>query len=334
MRRTGFKIAILGAGPAGLTAARYLASRGHEVHIYDKMPMPGGLMMFAIPEKRIPKRRIREQAQELERLGVVFNLGVKVQEGDREDVFDKLCKARVSLREIVQKYDAVLIATGAWRCRKLRIEGEDAQGVYTALSLIISLRLRELGLVQEELEIGNRVAVIGAGRTAVDVVEELVSRGRQVVLIYRRKLSESRAYRELSEILHKHADLIQVLECYQPVRICVSRGRVTGIEIAPVKIIQDKMVIDTDRTAVIDCDQVIEAIGEEPTPPMTEDSARALKIELKGGKIVVNERYQTANEKVFAAGDVVLGPSSIGQAVKTGLEAAKSIDMYLGQRLV
>lgn len=329
MQRTGFKIAILGAGPAGLTAARYLASQGHEVHIYDKMPMPGGLMMFAIPEKRIPKRRIREQVQELEKLGVVFNLGVKVQEGSREDVFDKLCRTVVSLREIVQKYDAVLIATGAWRCRKLGIEGENAQGVYTALPFIISLRLKELGILQDEPEIGNKVAVIGAGRTAVDVVDELASRGRQVVLIYRRRLAESRAYKELSEILSKYSNVIQILECYQPVKICTSRGKVTGIEVAPVRMIQDKMIVDTGNTLVVECDQVIEAIGEEPTPPVTEDAARVLNIELRGGKIVVNEQYQTTNEKIFAAGDVVLGPSSIGQAVKTGLEAARSIDKYL-----
>jgi len=324
-------VAIIGSGPAGLTAARYLARAGYEVQIFDKMPLPGGLMMFAIPERRIPKARVKQQVEELEKLGVVINLQTKIQEGAGEELCDKFIRKRVALSELIQNFDAVLIATGAWRCRKLRIEGENLENVTTALRLIFEIRLRELGIIQQEPPLGRKVVVVGAGRTAADVVEELLLRDCEVVLVYRRRLEESRAYREFKDILRRFENRVRVLECSHPVKIVGSNGKVIGVEIAKVRLSEGKMIVDDSEKTFVDCDMVVEAIGEEPTPPFSPDVAERIGIKLVNGKIQVNQQYQTTNPKVFAAGDVVLGPSSIGDAVRTGLEAARGIDKYLRQ---
>ncbi len=325
--KTGFKIAILGAGPAGLQAAQYLVERGYEVHVYDRLPEPGGMMMFAIPSRRIPKDRIRGRVRELERKGVQFILKTKIQDGYSKIEGDDLVENIVSIREIISKYDSILICTGAWKSRMLNIEGENSVGVYPALEYILNIRLKELGYVDREPDVGNRVVVIGAGRTAVDVVEELCLRNREVILIYRRKISESRAYREFLKLLNKYN--IKVLEERQPLKILVNRGRVSGLEFCKVKREGDKFILDTSNIETIECDTVIEAIGEIPTPPINENIAKELGIEIRDGRIVVDSEYRTGNEKIFAAGDVVLGPSSIGQAVGSGLKAAQSIDKYL-----
>ncbi|NPB01159.1 MAG: FAD-dependent oxidoreductase [Crenarchaeota archaeon] len=331
MEKVGRKVAILGSGPAGLQAADYLSSRGVEVHVYDRLPEIGGMMMFAIPERRIPKKKLVQRRVELERRGVVFNLGVKVQEGEVRCEGDEIIRDVVSFRQLVDKYDALLICTGAWRSRMLGIEGEEGLGVYPALEFIFRIRLRELGYTSQEPDIGERVVVVGAGRTAVDVVEELCLRKRKVILIYRRRLAESRAYRELSELTRRYS--IEVFEERNPVKIIIDRGRVTGIEACKVVRVGDRFQIDEKDRVVIDCDSVIEAIGEEPTPPVDEKTAYMFNIEIERGKIKVDENFRTRNPKIYAAGDVVLGPSSIGQAVGTGLKAAKSIELYLREKL-
>ncbi|NPA23925.1 MAG: FAD-dependent oxidoreductase [Crenarchaeota archaeon] len=331
VEKSGSKVAVLGSGPAGLQAAEYLSSRGVEVHVYDRLPQIGGMMMFAIPERRIPKKRILKRREELEKRGVVFNLGVKVQDGNVRCEGDEIARQRTGFRELLHKYDAVLICTGAWRSRMLRIEGEDSRGVYPALELIFRIRLKELGYVNEEPDLGHRAVVVGAGRTAVDVVEELCMRGINVALVYRRKLAESRAYRELAELVRRYN--IEVYEERNPVKIISNRGQVTGIEVCKVLRIGDKFTVDEKDRLVIDCDSVIEAIGEEPTPPIDEKVASEVGIEIEKGRIKVDEHFRTGNPKIYAAGDVVLGPSSIGQAVGTGLKAAKSIELYLREKI-
>ncbi|NPA69219.1 MAG: FAD-dependent oxidoreductase [Crenarchaeota archaeon] len=331
MEKLGRKVAILGSGPAGLQAADYLSSRGIEVHVYDRLPEIGGMMMFAIPERRVPKKRLIQRRIELEKRGVVFNLGIKVQEGNVKCEGDELASRVVSFRELVDKYDALLICTGAWRSRMLGIEGEDSSGVYPALEYIFKIRLRELGYVSQEPDVGDRVVVVGAGRTAVDVVEELCLRSKKVILVYRRKLSESRAYRELSELVRKYN--IELYEERNPTKIVTSRGKVTGIEVGKVVRVGDRFQIDEKDRIIIECDSVIEAIGEEPTPPIDEKVASMFNIDIDRGRIKVDENFRTRNPKIYAAGDVVLGPSSIGQAVGTGLKAAKSIELYLREKL-
>ncbi len=328
--RTGLKVAIIGAGPAGLHAAGFLACRGYEVHVFDKLPEPGGLLIFGIPNRRVPKDRIRSATRELERLGVIFNLGIKIA-GKRavQEIGDEFVRNRLNVKDIVDRFDAVLITTGAWRSRRLGIEGEDSKLVYMALDYIFGIRLRELGYRDSEPEVREPVVVIGAGRTAVDVLEELCLRGLKVYLVYRRRLKDSRAYRELASLISRYN--IKVYELRQPTRILTSRGSVTGLELAPVTIESNGSVkvVSTYEREVIECGTVIEAIGEEPSPPLDEETAKELGIMLQRGRLQVNENYQTSNPKIFAAGDVILGPSSIGQATKTGLEAAKALDKYL-----
>ncbi|RDD52898.1 MAG: glutamate synthase, partial [Candidatus Korarchaeota archaeon NZ13-K] len=136
---SGFRIAVVGSGAAGLSAAGYLVCRGHEVEFYEKLPLPGGLMTFAIPKSRIPLDSVMEGVEDLERnFSVRFNLGVRVCCGGGDEG-DHLSRDRVSLSELSRDYDAVLIATGTWRSRRLNVEGEDSKNVFSAIDYLMRL---------------------------------------------------------------------------------------------------------------------------------------------------------------------------------------------------
>ncbi|NJE62602.1 FAD-dependent oxidoreductase, partial [Thermococcus sp. 21S7] len=138
---TGKRVAIIGAGPAGLTAAGYLVCRGHDVDIYDKMPEPGGLMLFVIPEFRIPVERVRLGAKELEEeFEVTYYPRTKVMEDEREDEGDEFYERVVRLSELRENYDAVLIATGIWNVRRIGIPGDDLEGILSPLELLFWIK--------------------------------------------------------------------------------------------------------------------------------------------------------------------------------------------------
>jgi len=188
---SGKKVAIIGAGPAGLAAAGYLACKGHEIDVYEKLPEPGGLMIFGIPEVRIPIERVRAGCKLLEeKFGVKFITRTKVVYGERHDEGDELLEKTVSLKELIEKYDAVLITTGTWRSRIPKIEGVELEGVYAALDYLYKLKAYRLGYLSKEHapEVKGRVvAVIGAGYSAVDaVIESLAVGAKKVYLLYRR----------------------------------------------------------------------------------------------------------------------------------------------------
>lgn len=143
---TGKKVAIIGAGPAGLSAAGYLVCQGHEVHVYDKLPEPGGLMLFGIPEFRIPIYRVRKGYEELENVfEVKFFPKTKVAFGNGEEEGDEFVENVVNFNELVEKYDAVLIATGTWESWMPNIEGVDLEGVYPALDYLFKIKSAKLG---------------------------------------------------------------------------------------------------------------------------------------------------------------------------------------------
>ncbi len=188
------RIAVVGAGATGLSATGYLVCRGYEVDVYDKLPLPGGLMTFAIPKHRIPLEEVMEGVEDLERnFGVEFNLSVKVSCGDGTDECDDFVKRRIDLQELSEDYKALLIATGTWKSKNLGLDGEDAKNVYTAIDYLMKLHLRILGLGGEEMILG-RVLVIGGGLSAIDAADESINYGaNEVFLVYRRTRKEAPA---------------------------------------------------------------------------------------------------------------------------------------------
>ncbi|WP_456321079.1 FAD-dependent oxidoreductase [Palaeococcus sp. (in: euryarchaeotes)] len=332
---TGKKVAIIGGGPAGLSAAGYLVCHGHEVHVYDKLPEPGGLMLFGIPEFRIPIYRVRNGYKELENVfEVKFYPNTKVAFGNEKEEGDDFVENVVNFNELVESYDAVLISTGTWKSTIPKIEGAELEGVYPALGYLFRIKSAKLGHLSWEdvtpVE-GKRVMVIGAGHTAVDAAMESVLLGAEkVYLSYRRTIREAPAGPYEINLLQKRG--VKWLELTMPVRIIGENGKVRAIELQKCKLSEPdesgrrKPIPIEGSNFQIDVDYVIFAVGQKPTPPFSEQAGIAVN---KWGNILVDARHMTSREGVFAAGDVVMGPSKVGRAVLDGLLAAESMHLWL-----
>ncbi|WP_297502139.1 FAD-dependent oxidoreductase [Thermococcus sp.] len=308
-----FKIAIIGAGPAGLTAAGYLACKGYDVHVYEKMPEGGGMVAFAIPEARIPIRSVREGVKDLGRLGVHFHFRTKVVYDSPRELGDEWAEHFVSLERLLGEFDALLIATGAWKPRKLRTAGVELPGVYDALTLLHHIKMARIGYYSWEripdLK-GRHIVIIGAGYTAVDVaIEARLLGAEKVTMAYRRSLEHSYAETEIRKLI---GGGLEFIEYASPVRI-LGEGKVQGVEFARTKIVEGS-VVTTDERFILDADVVAYAIGQLPTNPIREVVCANEKILKEAG--------------IFFAGDVV-APRNIGTAMREGKARAKEIEEWL-----
>ncbi|MCS7108448.1 MAG: FAD-dependent oxidoreductase [Sulfolobales archaeon] len=334
---SGRKVAILGSGPAGLVAAGFLGCSGAYVDIYDKLPEPGGLLLFAIPSSRIAVEGVRGGVRELfENSNINFVGRTKVVSSKREiDEGDEFVKSVEGFDGIVDKYHAVLISTGAWKSRPLGIPGEEYRNVFKALDFLFRVKSQELGyLGHEEITSvkGKTVAVVGAGLSAIDAASESLKMGAsKVYMLYRRTIKEAPAgEREISSLIRMGVIWIDLAV---PVRIIGSGGLVKGVRLVKCRLGEPdesgrpKPIPIEGSDFELDVDIVINCVGEIPTPPIVNGE---LGIRLsKDGKILVNEARETTRKGVYAAGDVVLGPSRIGLAIKDGLIAARSMGNYL-----
>ncbi len=312
---TGKSIGIVGAGPAGLAAAGVLVCKGYEVHVYDNQPEPGGMLIFAIPEFRIPKDRVRHSIGELREKGVVFHQNITVGKD-------------ITVGELLEKHDVVIIATGTWKGRELHIPGIDLPGVYNALDWIYHYMKHKLGYEAEPPPIlKGRVAVIGAGLTAVDIAElTKLDFNATPIIVYRRPINISPA-----RFIVKHLKKIGVefIECAQPVAV-LGKEKVEELRLVrtkPTKSRKEHVETIPGTEFEIRVDAVVQAIGLRATPP---ESLQSLGVEFNpNGTVKVNENGMTTVPRLFAAGDVAQGPSNIGLAIKSGRKTAEGVDRYL-----
>ncbi len=314
----GREVAVIGAGPSGLATAGYLACLGYQVQVYDKLPKPGGLMVFGIPSHRIPADRIQRGVRDLERrLGVIFRTNTKIccSAPMHEEEGDHFACDILSLNDLVDNYDAVMICSGSWKSRKLGIQGETLKGVYSGLEFLFPIRAIQYASTNVSVPDvrGKRVAVVGAGHSAVDVVDSAISLGAdKVSLLYRRTAKEAPC--GSYEIDRMREMGCQWLERCTPVAIH-GTDKVEGIEFR-------NAVSGEQETLPVDV--VVGAIGEFPTPPFQKE----LGLEnVRRGE--VRWLNMTALDNVFVAGDVLSGPSKIGKAVYSGLRAARSLSNWL-----
>lgn len=326
------RVAIVGAGPAGLTAAGYLATRNYEVDVYDKLPAPGGLMLFAIPSRRIPPKAVIEGCEDLEKnFGVKFYLRKRIGSGGQGDIGEEFASDAIPLEKLAEEYNAVLVATGTWRERRLGIPGEASSNVLSALEFLYKLKLSELGFSKNRVSIGRRVVVIGGGLSAVDAVEAALELAKEVYLVYRRTIREAPAgsYR-IKELVRRG---VVFIELAQPVRIIAEGDTARAVEFVRMRLGESD---ETGRPRpipvpgsefAIEADTIIAAIGELPTPPA--ESRILTKYMGTEGRISVGKDYRLPETNIFAAGDVVSGPTKIGLAIDSALKAARSLDSAL-----
>ncbi len=326
-------VAVIGAGPSGLAAAGYLSSLGYQVEVYDKLPKPGGLMLFGIPSSRIPADRIDRGVRNMSKqFGVVFHQNAKIccSAPMHDEEGDHFTADVIGLRDLVTRFDAIMIATGAWKSKTLGIEGEELPGVFTSLRFLFPIRAAHYNTERVHLpEIaGKTVAVIGAGHSAVDAVAEAIRLGASTVHhLYRRtKLDAPCGTHEI--------DVLQELgatwhEYTTPLRI-LGESHVEAIEVRQFEAGPTDEhgrcvpLPDSERTVTLPVDVVITALGEISTPPFAEELG--LGSVRKGD---VRWLHMTAIDNVFVAGDALTGPSKIGKAIYSGLRAARSLTNWL-----
>ncbi|MBW1770398.1 MAG: FAD-dependent oxidoreductase [Deltaproteobacteria bacterium] len=316
---TGHKVAVVGSGPAGLAAAHDLALLGHDVTIFEALPILGGMLRVGVPAYRLPKDVLDEEIRAILALGIEAKTGVRLGKD-------------IKLTELFkQGYKAVFLAIGAHKDRKLGIPGEDElAGVVSAVSF---LRRVNQG---ESPEVGEKVAVIGGGNTAVDSARCALRIGVEVVhMVYRRTGDEMPAARE--EIEDAIEEGIQISYLTSPLEILGKDGKVTGLKCIKNELGEPdaggrrspKPVPGSEFT--IDVDMVIAAIGQVPDSSFV---AAELGVTDRRKRIIVDGAYTlvTTQPGVFAGGDAVTGPATVVEAISAGKRAAISIDLYLREK--
>lgn len=332
-RRPG-KVAIVGAGPAGLGAAGYLICRGYTVDVYDRMPEPGGMTLFAIPNWRLPWKNIRAGVEELRELGVNFFTNVKVICDDEYSIEgDQFVKSKVHLEELIDRYDAVVIATGTWESRRLNIPGENLKGVYLALDYLFRIYASQHGYIpkSEVFETGPRAMVVGAGLTAVDAaIESQMEGAKEVYLSYRRTINEAPAGKaEINRLIQRG---VKLLELTLPIE-AIGKEHVELVKLIKMKLGKPdasgrpapEPIPGSEFTMSVET--LISAIGEVATPPMRKECCG---IALRHNRTIdTDAQGRTTRIGVFAAGDVTNGPTLIGKALAHGMRVAQFVEAFL-----
>lgn len=315
---TGKKIAIIGGGPSGLSAAYYLQLMGHQTTVFEKRKQLGGMLLYGIPSYRLPRERLNED------IDAILSTGVEV----RLDTAIGGENGEISMKELREKYDAVYISIGAHSDKKIGIEGEDSEGVISAVEM-----LREVGRDRMPDFTGKRVVVIGGGNVAMDCTRSAVRLGAEkVTCVYRRRKIDMTALPD--EVEGAVAEGAEILELHAPERIEADKdGKVKAF------VASKKMVSAIDRAGrpsvadsgegeiEIPCDVVIVAIGQGIETRHFED----MGIPIKRGVIEAENWAEVSHAPgVFAGGDCVTGPATVIRAIAAGKVAAANIDEYLG----
>lgn len=300
-------VAIIGGGPAGISCAYHLARLGYQPTIFEAEKFLGGMLQYGIPAYRLPKNVLQKE------INSIIKLGVKVKTKTR-------IGKDISFNDIARKYNAVVIATGAYKERGLEVPDEDAKGVINSLEF-----LRELNSGHRP-KISKDVVIIGGGNAAMDAARSALRIGAHPRIIYRRTRNEMPAIPD--ETKEAEEEKIEFIFLVAPVRIIVKRGKVTAIECVRMKLGQPDA---SGRRAPIPIKgsnfkiktrTIIKAVGEQPDTSFFPSNL------IKDSVVSINQWGETSQVKVFAAGDVSTGPKTVVEAIGAGKKVAYSIDRY------
>ncbi|MDR3592357.1 MAG: NADPH-dependent glutamate synthase [Negativicutes bacterium] len=319
------KVAVVGGGPASLTAAGDLARRGYKVTVFEALHAPGGVLMYGIPEFRLPKAIVRKEIEALKKLGV-------------EIVVNAVIGKTFTIDELIEEegYDAVFIGTGAGLPHFMDIPGENLNGVYSANEFLTRTNLMkayQFPHTSTPVRVGKAVAVVGAGNVAMDSARTALRLGAEkVYIVYRRSEEEMPARAE--ELEHAKEEGVDFRLLTAPVRILGDeKGWVKAIECIKMQLGEAdesgrrKPVPMPDSNYVLDVDTVVMAIGQGPNP-LVQDTTPGLAVN-KRGNIVADESGATSKAGVFAGGDIVTGAATVILAMGAGKKAADKIDEYI-----
>lgn len=319
----GHKVAVVGAGPAGLTCAGDLAKRGYDVTVFEALHTPGGVLVYGIPEFRLPKEIVRKEIDTLRELGVTIMTNM---------VIGKV----LSVDELFEDgFEAVFIGSGAGLPRFMNIEGENLNGVYSANEFLTRVNLMKAYKENSATPIKavKNVAVVGGGNVAMDAARSALRMGAEhVYIVYRRSEAEMPA--RLEEVHHAKEEGVEFQNLCNPVEILGDEnGRVNGLKCIRMELGEPdesgrrRPVAVPDSEFVLDVDTVIMAIGTSPNP-LISSTTEGLDTN-RWGCLVVNEEMATTKDKVYAGGDAVTGAATVILAMGAGKTAAASIDEVL-----
>ncbi len=321
---TGKRVAVVGAGPAGLTCAADLARRGHQVTVFEALHDAGGVLIYGIPEFRLPKEIVRSEVDYVKSLGVEFEL-------------DSVVGRLVQVDELLKDgFDAVFLGIGAGAPRFLNVPGENLNGVYSANEYLTRVNLMKAYKFPEydtPIKQGNKVAVVGGGNVAMDAARCAVRLGAdEVHVVYRRSEAEMPARLEEIENAKEEGVIFDFLT--NPTRfIGDDRGRVAGMEVVKMVLGEPdasgrrRPVAEKGSEHVVDVDTVIIAVGTIPNP-LVPANTPGLDI-TKWGTLVVDENGRTTREGVWAGGDITTGGATVISAMGAGKTSAEDIDRWL-----
>ena len=331
----GHKVAIVGSGPSGLTCAGDLAKKGYQVTIYEALHKAGGVLVYGIPEFRLPKKIVAKEVDTLKKLGVDVQTNVVIGKTlTIDELFD-------------MGYEAVFVGSGAGLPNFMNIPGEELKGVYSANEFLTRSNLMKAYQNAPVTPImkGGKVAVVGGGNVAMDAARTALRLGAEkVYIVYRRSLEELPARKE--EVEHAKEEGIEFLLLHNPVEILgysnpddprdPMNGFVTGMKCVRMELGEPdesgrrRPVVIEGSEFVIDVDAVIMSIGTSPNP-LIKSTTKGLEVNKKGG-IIINEDGLTSVDGVFAGGDAVTGAATVISAMGAGKIAAKGIDDYINSK--
>lgn len=322
---SGHKVAVIGAGPAGLTCAADLAKAGHQVTIFEALHAPGGVLIYGIPEFRLPKDVVRAEVDYVKQLGVEIR---------KNAVIGKLW----TIAELLEEgYDAVFLGTGAGLPMFLNIPGENSNGVYSSNEFLTRINLMKAYQFPDfdtPVRVGDRVVVVGAGNVAMDASRSALRLGAaEVHIVYRRSRAEVPAREE--EVHHAEEEGIIFDFLTNPVEIYYDENNwVTGMQCIRMRLCEPDESGRCRPEPIpgsefdIACDTVIMALGTRPNPLVFADAAGLERT--RWGTVVANEENgRTKLARVWAGGDIVTGAATVISAMGAGKVAAENIDAYL-----